>query len=212
MSTPTTRRRRFARSKFPTEVWITDRVLSILRGLARFRFLTIDQIVALLDIEQKAYALPPVSGQKVSRLLRKLYDAGYIERVLGPVTNLTEFSSLNRQPTTYALAQNGAEELTKTDHIPLDHIDWQLKNHRVGSLHIDHTIGVADFVIAFLAASKEYGLDLLDHHDLIPCTSPAPIDPSAYTFRRGRRHRIHAPTGPSHGAHRQHRSPVTFRA
>jgi hypothetical protein len=28
-----------------------------------------------------------MSRQKVSRLLRKLYDAGYIERVLGPVTN-----------------------------------------------------------------------------------------------------------------------------
>jgi hypothetical protein len=157
-------------------------VLSILRGLARFRFLTIVQIIALLNIEQKVYGLPSVSGQKLSRLLHDLYDAGYIERVLGPVTNLTEFSSLNRQPTTYALAQNGAEELTKTDHVPLDHIDWQLKNKRVGSLHINNTTGVADFVIAFLAASKEYGLDLLDNHDLIPYTSPAPINPSALTL------------------------------
>jgi hypothetical protein len=182
MTTPTNRRRRFARTKPSREFWITDRVLSILRGLARFRFLTTDQIITLLNIEQKVHALPPVSEQKVSRLLRDLYDAGYIERVLGPVTNLTDFFAIRRKATVYALAQSGAQELSKTDRIPLDHIDWQLKNHRVGSLHIDHTIGVADFVISFLAATKEHGLGLIDHHDLIPYTSPAANGPSSLTL------------------------------
>jgi hypothetical protein len=176
------RRRRFARSKATRDVWITDRVLSILRALARFRFLTINQIITLLDIEQRVYALPPVSRQKVSRLLRDLYDGHYIERVLGPVTNLTEFSAVHRMPTTYALAQQGARQLSSTDGTPLDHIDWQLKNRRVGSLHIDHTIGVADFVIAFLAASKEYGLELIDHHDLIPYLPPTARDVKALTL------------------------------
>jgi hypothetical protein len=41
----------------------------------RFRFLTIDQIIALLNLEQKVYSLPPVSDQKISRLLRDLFDA-----------------------------------------------------------------------------------------------------------------------------------------
>jgi hypothetical protein len=161
---------------------ITDRALSILRSLARFRFLTIDQIITLLDIEQRVYDLPPVSGQKVSRLLCDLYDANYVERVLGAVTNLTEFSAVRRMPTTYALAQNGAHHLAGTDQMPLDHLDWQLKNRRVGSLHIDHTVGVADFVIAFLAASKEYGLGLIDHHDLIPYCSPTERDTKTVTL------------------------------
>lgn len=182
MTTSTKRRRRFARSSRPREIWITDRVLSILRGLARFRFLTINQLITLLDIEQEVYALPPVSRQKVSRLLRELYDAGYIERVLGPVTNLTEFSAVHRSPTTYALAQHGARHLSGVDHVPLDHLDWHLKNRRVGSLHIDHTIGVADFVIAFLAASKEHGLGLIDHHDLIPYFPPTDRDTKALTL------------------------------
>jgi hypothetical protein len=182
MTTITKRRRRFARARTSGEVWITDRVLSILRGLARFRFLTIEQIITLLNIEQKVYALPPVSGQKVSRLLRDLYDAGYVERVLGPVTNLTDFASLRRQPTVYALAQNGAQQLSDTDHVPLDHIDWQLKNQRVGSLHIDHTIGVVDFVIAFLAASNEHGLSLIDHHDLVPYMPAAIGNPKVLTL------------------------------
>ena len=52
MTTTTTRRRRFTRSRSRTRLWITDRVLSILRALARFRILTIDQIITLLDIEQ----------------------------------------------------------------------------------------------------------------------------------------------------------------
>jgi hypothetical protein len=88
MTTTTTRRQRYRRSTASREIRITHRALSTLRALARFRFLTIDQITTLLDIEQRVYDLPPVSRQKVSRLLRKLYDAGYIERVLGPVTNL----------------------------------------------------------------------------------------------------------------------------
>lgn len=182
MTATTKRRRRFTREKAAREIWITDRVLSILRSLARFRFLTIDQIITLLDIEQQVYALPPVSRQKVSRLLRSLYDAGYIERVLGPVTNLTDFSAVHRQPTTYALAQHGAHHLSETDRVPLDHLDWQHKNRRVGSLHIDHTIGVADFVIAFLAASKQHGLELIDDHDLIPYVPPSARDPKALTL------------------------------
>jgi hypothetical protein len=182
MTTPTKRRQRFARSKNPREIWITDRVLSVLRSLARFRFLTIDQIITLLDIEQQVYALPPVSRQKVSRLLRDLYDARYIERVLGPVTNLTEFPAVHRSPTTYALAQNGAQHLASTDHLPLNHLDWQIKNRRVGSLHIDHTIGVADFVIAFLAATKAHDLDLIDHHDLVPYFPPTARDTKAITL------------------------------
>jgi hypothetical protein len=182
MTTITKRRPRFRHTKGPQAIRITDRALSILRGLARFRFLTIDQIITLLDIEQRVYNLPPVSRQKISRLLSRLYDANYVQRVLGPLTNLTEFAAVRRMPTTYALAQNGAHHLAGTDHLPLDHLDWQLKNRRVGSLHIDHTIGVADFVIAFLAASKEHGLGLIDHHDLVPYLPPTARDTKTLTL------------------------------
>jgi hypothetical protein len=182
MTTTIKRRQRFRHNKATREIRITDRALSILRSLARFRFLTIDQIVTLLDIEQRVYDLPPVSKQKVSRLLSELYDANYVDRLLGAVTNLTEFSAVRRMPTTYALAQNGAHHLAGTDHVPLDHLDWHLKNRRVGSLHIDHTVGVADFVIAFLAASKEYGLGLMDHHDLVPYLPPNARDTKTLTL------------------------------
>jgi hypothetical protein len=182
MSQSNIRRRRFARTKRTQEIWITDRALSILRALMRFRFLTIDQIISLLNIEPRIYALPPVSGQKVSRLLRDLYDARYVERVLGPVTNLTDFAAVHRHPTVYALAQDGAEHLSVTDHVPLDHIDWKQKNECVGSLHIDHTAGVAGTIIAFLTAAKDYGLDLIDHHDLVPYMPPALRDPKALTL------------------------------
>ena len=50
------RRRRFTRHTPAREIWITDRVLSVLRALARFRFLTIDQIITspLLRTRQTA--------------------------------------------------------------------------------------------------------------------------------------------------------------
>jgi len=176
MTTTTKRRQRFRHSKAPREIRITDRALSILRALARFRILSIDQIVTLLDIEQSVYDLPPVSRQNVSRLLSKLYDAHYVARLLGPVTNLTEFSAVRRTPTTYALARNGAHHLTGTDHVPLDHLDWALKNKRLHSSHIDHTVGIADFVISLLADCRQHGLDLIDHRDLVPYMPPSARD------------------------------------
>jgi hypothetical protein len=153
-----------------------------LRALARLRFLTITQIIELLNIEQRAYSLPPVSPQKVSRLLRDMYDGGYIERVLGPVWNLTEYDAVRRQPTTYALAQNGAQELTDIDRVPLGHIDWQLKNNRVGSSHVGHTLGIAEFVIAFLNDCKDHGLDLIDHHDFVRYFPAALRHPNSLTL------------------------------
>jgi len=161
------RQPRFTRHRASKIISISDRALSILRGLARFRFLNRDQIIALLDIEQDVYGLPPVSHQKVLRLLQKLYLNNYVERILGPVTNLTEFSAVRRLPTTYALAQNGATHLTLTDRVALDHLDWREKNTRVGSPHIAHTTGIATFVIALLSAAKKHGLNLIDHHDLL---------------------------------------------
>jgi Replication-relaxation len=123
-----------------------------------------------------------VSRQKVSRLLRDLYDGNYIERLIGPVTNLTDFSAVHRLPTTYELAKNGARHLSGTDHVPLNHIDWHLKNKRVHSSHIDHTLGIADFVIASLAASKRTGLDLIDHRDLVPYMPPSARDTNTITL------------------------------
>jgi hypothetical protein len=173
MTTTINRRRRFTRSRSERDFVVTERVLSILRALARFRILTIDQIVTLLDIEQDVRRMPPVSSQKVSRLLRSLFDAGYVERLLGPVTNLTEFSAVRRMPTTYALAKSGARHLADTDHMPLDRLDWARKNKRLHSSHIDHTVGIADFVISFLGDCRNHGLDLIDHHDLVPYMPPS---------------------------------------
>jgi len=178
----TTKRRQRHRRKKPRLIRITDRALSILRALARFRNLSIDQLIMLLNIEQTVYCLPPVSSQKVSRLLSSLYDADYVERLLGPVTNLTEFSAISRMPTTYALAKNGARHLTKTDRIPLDHLDWKRKNDQLHSSHIDHTVGIADFVISFLADCRNHGLDLIDHRDLVPYMPPSARDKSELTL------------------------------
>jgi hypothetical protein len=182
MTMSTKRRRRFTRSRSPRDFVITDRVLSILRALARFRILTTDQIVALLDIEQDMNRLPPVSTQKVSRLLRDLFDAGYVERLLGPVTNLTDFDTVRRIPTTYALARNGAMHVASTDHIPIAHLDWALKNSRLHSSHIDHTVGIAEFVISLLADCRQHGLDLIDHRDLVPYMPPSARDTKELTL------------------------------
>jgi hypothetical protein len=176
MTTTTKRRRRFTRSRSHRDFVVTDRVESILRALARFRILTIDQIVTLLDIEQHMHQTQPVSLQKVSRLLRDLFDARYVERLLGPVTNLTDFDAVRRLPTTYALAKSGAEHVAATDHIPIDHLDWKRKNSQLHSSNIDHTVGIADFVIGLLSDCRQRGLDLIDHRDLVPYMPPSVRD------------------------------------
>jgi protein involved in plasmid replication-relaxation len=180
--TNTNRRQRFRRSRPRRDFVVTDRVLSILRALARFRVLTIDQIVTLLDIEQDMHRMPSVSLQKVTRLLRELFDAGYVERLLGPITNLTDFHAVHRLPTTYALAKTGAMHVAATDHMPIGHLDWALKNKRLHSSHIDHTVGIADFVISLLADCRTRGLDLIDHRDLVPYMPPSARDKSELTL------------------------------
>jgi Replication-relaxation len=176
MTSTTKRRRRFTRSRSRRDFVVTDRVLSILRALARFRILTIDQIVTQLDLEQDIHRLPPVSPQKISRLLRDLFDTGYVERLLGPVTNLTDFDAVHRLPTTYALAKSGATHIAATDHIPIAHLDWPRKNRQFHSSNIDHTVGIADFVINLLADCRNHGLDLIDHRDLVPYMPPSVRD------------------------------------
>ena len=176
MTSTTKRRRRFTRSRSRRDFVVTDRVLSTLRALGRFRILTIDQIIRLLDLEQDMQQMPPVSSQKVSRLLRDLFDTGYVERLLGPVTNLTDFDAVHRLPTTYALAKSGAEHVAATDHVSIAHLDWPRKNRQFHSSNIDHTVGIADFVISLLADCRQCGLDLFDHRDLVPYMPPSARD------------------------------------
>lgn len=102
--------------------------------------------------------------------------------MLGPVSNLTDFDVLRRQPTVYALAHNGAETLSGIDRFQLDHIDWKLKNRRLGSYHVHHALDIADFVIAFLGDTKDYGLGLIDHHDLLPYLPPTTRDQTCSLF------------------------------
>jgi hypothetical protein len=53
---------------------------------------------------------------------------------------------------------------------------------RLHSSHIDHTVGIADFVISLLADCRTRGLDLIDHRDFVPHMPPSVRDTSELTL------------------------------
>jgi hypothetical protein len=126
-----------------------------IRATAWFRCLTAKQLAEIVS----------GSAAHFGRRLRLLFDHGYLDRPKAQVTNIIAVRS---QPTVYALGKAGAELLTELDGIPLDHLDWQLKNSRAGSMFIAHTIEVAGAMIQVLSAATRENWQLLDHFDLLP--------------------------------------------
>ena len=155
--TPTvaTRRRRFQRDPEQVALNVTDRHVRIIAFVARFRFASFTQI-AVFD---------GGSEQKVHRICRALFDAGYLDRPLGQITNVW---AQCYKPIVYALAERGAELLEERLALNPKHLDWQLKNERAGNVFIEHAVATTELVLAFLIAARERGYALQDHRDLLP--------------------------------------------
>lgn len=157
------RQRRFARNDAAPRTQITARDLAAIRLVARFRFLSSEQLARLLD----------GSEQQLLRRLRQLYDHQYLDR---PTAQLAQLYERGNLPMVYGLAKEGARLLAEHDRALVDHLDWHTKNRRARSLFIAHTIETADVVINFALAVRGSDIRLIDHHDLIPTLPPTTRD------------------------------------
>lgn len=132
-----TRKPRFKRDQ-TTALQLTERDKDIIKAVYQHRFLSSEQIGALLG----------GSRQGILRRLNLLYHGSYLDR---PKIQLTR---IGNQPMVYALGNKGAEFLTVEYDIPKGKVDWTTKNREAHGAFLEHTLMVAHFMALIEIACK----------------------------------------------------------
>lgn len=144
------RKPRFSRVKIAFKP--TERDLDIVRHIARHRFLTTQHIRHLVN-----------GGlQGVGRRLHVLYHAGVLDR---PRAQLEYFHRGGSKPMVYGLGPQGARLLYQRGEN--SRIDWTAKNRNATKLFIEHTLRVADFMVAVEVGCRAVNAEL-KHFDERP--------------------------------------------
>jgi len=135
---------------------LTPRDLEILRHVARHRFLNSSQIATLIG----------GSAQQLLRRLQRLFHGGHLDR---PRAQLSYFTPGGTRPMVYGLARAGARALA---------VPGQTRaspdNRTVKQLYLQHTLLVADAMIAFQRACRAgHAPRLLQEEDLAPGRPPS---------------------------------------
>jgi Replication-relaxation len=125
---------------------LTQRDLEIVRHAARHRFLTTEHIRRLVK----------GGGQGIVRRLQRLYHAGVLDR---PKAQLDYFHRGGSKLMVYALGPHGARMLCERGE--KSRINWSAKNRSVTKPFIEHTLRVADFLVALEVACRE--TDIVRH-------------------------------------------------
>ncbi|MEP3422885.1 MAG: replication-relaxation family protein [Erythrobacter sp.] len=174
------------RRKSASTICLTQRDAKILLALHTYRFLTTDHIMALTGSE---------SRWGINKRLRLLYDHKYIDR---PQAQRALFQYADKRPTIYALGNQGASLLWARFGIPMpSSVYWTEKNRRVREHYIEHTLGIAEFMVEIEMQCREDGHLRLVPQDEILAASPPQIRTARYPFRwktrvrhRGKAHEI----------------------
>lgn len=116
---------------------LTERDIEIIRALHAHRFLTTQHLQTLTNTK---------SRWAINARLRLLYDHKYIDR---PYAQKALYSHADKRPVIYALGNKGASLLSTQFNTPMPpKVYWTEKNRRVREAHIEHTLGISDFVIS----------------------------------------------------------------
>lgn len=147
------RAKRFERRDAPAAFQLTSRDLRLLGHVARHRLLSSRHLAAL----------DGGSEQNVLRCLRTLFDHGYLDR---PQAQLAHVPITGPRPMVYALGRRGAQAL---EHFRQgSDTDWTERNKRAGAKFIEHTLAIADFMVALeLACIRNPDTKLLNEPDVL---------------------------------------------
>lgn len=150
---PGKRKKRFRREP-EGRLQVTERDLDILRQVFRHRFLRSTHLQALMG-----------GGQGLLRRLAELYHHAFLDRPREPIEFYAHAGS---KPMVYALGNHGADLLSQHGGVPRGKIDWTAKNRTIGPLFLDHTLLVADVMVALELACRTNGrVRLLDPDELL---------------------------------------------
>lgn len=150
---------------------LTERDVQILQALHKYRFLTSEHLMKLTET---------TSQQGMNRRLRVLFDAKYIDR---PKAQMHSLAYADKRPMVYALGNEGADLLSNRFQLTLPDIYWSEKNRRVKEKFIEHTLGIAEFMVSMEVACKEAGNIRLITKEEILTSAPDKTRRSKHPFR-----------------------------
>lgn len=154
------RRPRFRRHD-PPRLRLTTDDIAILRHVAEHRFLRSTHLTTLLNRPAK----------KIVERLGKLYHNAYLDR---PRAQLDYYATAGSAPLVYGLGNKGADLLAEIDGHPRTRVDWTDKNRTATRIFIDHTLMIANFMIAVeLAVRRRSDLRLIGPRELLAAMPPA---------------------------------------
>ncbi|WP_164933902.1 replication-relaxation family protein [Bradyrhizobium guangzhouense] len=138
---------------------LTERDLLLMAHVAKHRFLSTEHL----------QAIDGGSSQNVNRILRVLFDHGYLDRPLAQIASTVLDGS---KPIIYGLGKRGAQALRAHGCKINDQVDWTEKNSRAGAIFIEHTLERAGFMTALQVACRERDdVNLLEANEII-CDAP----------------------------------------
>jgi len=156
MQMTATRARRFERAEDVEDRRITERDVNILNNVRRHRFLNSEHVIAL----------DGGNAANIKARLRVLYDQGLLDR---PEAQRHYSRHTTPGAMVYALGRAGARFLREHGEAINPNIDLTEKNRRAGSVFVNHTLAVADFLINLEVACRNSSgdLQLIHQHQLL---------------------------------------------
>lgn len=152
---PTKQSRLKRKKSKPIELTFRDE--TILRSLYRYRFLTTEHLQILTETESK---------WGMNKRLRLLYDHKFIDR---PKAQRAIFSHATQRPTVHALGNEGARLLSSRFNVAMPPtVYWTEKNRRVREKHVEHTLGISDFMVGIENSCRQAGnVRVIDKEEIL---------------------------------------------
>jgi len=143
---------RFKRIPSAPPLQLTDRDTRIIQHVHRHRFLRSTQIVKLVG----------GSKQQVLRRLHRLFHHGYLDRPRAQIEHYRNGS----QAMVYGIGHRGVKFLEQWLAVPQRKVDWSAKNRNATRFFLEHTLAVAEFMVALEIACRERNdIELLTHSE-----------------------------------------------
>lgn len=143
---------RFTRTKTIPAIQITIRDSEIIRQIFVHRFLRSSQIHSLLG----------GSRQQLLRRLQRLFHHGFLDRPGAQI----DYYRRGSQTMVYGVGNQGVKLLEEKFSIPRRKVDWTAKNRSTNRYFLEHTLAVADVMIAFeLACRRHEQMELVNYTD-----------------------------------------------
>jgi Replication-relaxation len=152
------RRPRFQRAAEPPAFRLTDDDVTIVRQIARYRFMRSTHVAALVGR----------SLDRTNDRLSRLFHAGYVDR---PRAQLDYYPTSGSAPMVYALAERGALLLAERG-IQFPDVEWGRRNREAGRPFIEHQLEIVDFQVALEQALKKATDVRLIHSDELIAAFP----------------------------------------